>query len=325
MARKEEKSVKPKLRQISDKELERILTEHKKWLESGGQDGVRADLNCCDLRGKQLNDAELKNAVLIWVKLDSANLNEANLQGATLDFAELIYANLWKAKLQKSHLMQAKLQHANLTEAKLQGANLTGACLKRAGLKDANLKRAILLGANLCGADLRGADMQDTNVTRVKYDYNIRCQGIRAADCFGSPMFKRTAQDQEWLEEFQATRTTRWQKVWAWLWRETSDYGRSMGRWALISFLLALIFGICFFLFGAEHFHVRSPLPEPPSLRGLVSMIYYSVVTFTTLGFGDISPKTPLASILVTIEVVLGYIMLGGLISILAAKLARRS
>jgi len=54
-------------------------------------------------------------------------------------------------------------------------------------------------------------------------------------------------------------------------------------------------------------------------------MIYYSVVTFTTLGFGDISPKTPLATFLVMIEVVLGYIMLGGLISILSAKLARRS
>ena len=47
---------------------------------------------------------------------------------------------------------------------------------------------------------------------------------------------------------------------------------------------------------------------------------YYSIVTFTTLGFGDIVPKNILAEILVTIEVILGYIMLGGLISIFATK-----
>jgi len=54
---------------------------------------------------------------------------------------------------------------------------------------------------------------------------------------------------------------------------------------------------------------------------------YYSVVTFTTLGFGDITPKVnePLMQFYVMVEVVLGYIMLGGLISIFSNKLARRA
>jgi hypothetical protein len=54
-------------------------------------------------------------------------------------------------------------------------------------------------------------------------------------------------------------------------------------------------------------------------------MVYYSVVTFTTLGFGDVIPNTIEASRWVMAEVIIGYIMLGGLISILANKLARRS
>jgi len=53
-------------------------------------------------------------------------------------------------------------------------------------------------------------------------------------------------------------------------------------------------------------------------------MFYYSVVTFTTLGFGDIIPQNSTAAIWVTIEVILGYIMLGGLITIFASKLSRR-
>ncbi len=57
----------------------------------------------------------------------------------------------------------------------------------------------------------------------------------------------------------------------------------------------------------------------------LFTTVYYSVVTFTTLGFGDITPRTPLAAGIVMLEVIVGYLMLGILISILATKVARRS
>jgi hypothetical protein len=52
---------------------------------------------------------------------------------------------------------------------------------------------------------------------------------------------------------------------------------------------------------------------------------YYSFVTFTTLGFGDVTPGNLGGEIIVTVEVVLGYITLGILVSILANKVARRS
>ena len=58
---------------------------------------------------------------------------------------------------------------------------------------------------------------------------------------------------------------------------------------------------------------------------GFPAYLYYSVVTFTTLGFGDIVPLTNGARLAVGAEVVCGYVMLGGLISIFANKLARRS
>jgi len=47
-------------------------------------------------------------------------------------------------------------------------------------------------------------------------------------------------------------------------------------------------------------------------------------VNFTTLGFGDIVAVNRIARIMVTLEVVLGYVMLGGLISIFANRFARR-
>ena len=55
------------------------------------------------------------------------------------------------------------------------------------------------------------------------------------------------------------------------------------------------------------------------------SPIYYSVVTFTTLGYGDVLPGSTTAQLLAVSEVILGYFSLGGMMSILSDKIARRS
>ncbi|MCB2187707.1 MAG: hypothetical protein KQJ78_14900 [Deltaproteobacteria bacterium] len=55
-----------------------------------------------------------------------------------------------------------------------------------------------------------------------------------------------------------------------------------------------------------------------------LAMPYYSVVTFPTLGFGDITQHSDGARLAVMAEVVLGYVRLGGLISIFANLITRR-
>ncbi|MCK5059517.1 MAG: two pore domain potassium channel family protein, partial [Candidatus Aminicenantes bacterium] len=103
------------------------------------------------------------------------------------------------------------------------------------------------------------------------------------------------------------------------------DCGRSIWRWALWSLLFAVFFAFIYHnvfylqdhsLFEAKHIN---------EIWSGFSFLYYSVVTFTTLGFGDIIPKSGWLQFWVMLEVTLGYIMLGGLISIFANKLARRS
>ena len=56
-----------------------------------------------------------------------------------------------------------------------------------------------------------------------------------------------------------------------------------------------------------------------------LSSFYYSVVTLTTLGYGDVLPASPAAQIVAMVEVALGYVMLGGLLSIFSNKMARRA
>lgn len=143
-------------------------------------------------------------------------------------------------------------------------------------------------------------------------------QGIRVATCYGNQIFKSFAQDQDYIETLRAS--GRWGTVKFWIWYIFADCGRSFLRWGLWSVGIAVLFGLIYFLMGPDNIKVDPPLPF-----SWLTMIYYSVVTFTTLGFGDIKPATETAAMVVMAEVILGYIMLGGLIAIFANKVARRS
>lgn len=55
----------------------------------------------------------------------------------------------------------------------------------------------------------------------------------------------------------------------------------------------------------------------------ITNATYISIVIFTTLGFSDMTPISDAGRILIATEVVIGYVMLGALLAILANKLAR--
>lgn len=260
------------------------------------------------------------------INLQHANLQGAELLGANLQATDLQYANLRDADLTGANLKGADLQYANfqganLWNAILQGAGLFGANLQDANLSGANLPDARLQFANLQGAKLGRANLQGADVTAVGFN---RCsrqrayQGVRVSDCYGSQLFKSFAQDQDYIEDLRGS--GRWGEAKFWLWWLFADCGRSFIRWGAWSLGLAFSFGIIYYWMGTTHIKPDPPLPFSP-----ITMIYYSVVTFTTLGFGDVKPQTELAAIIVMFEVILGYVMLGGLVSILANKLARRA
>lgn len=239
------------------------------------------------------------------------NLEGANLQGASLSGANLQGAILYQASLTDAILFDTNLQAAKLMEADLRGADLLLA----------NLSGANLWAANLQFANLEKANLENADVTDVRFSRGSRqraFQGIRVATCYGNQIFKSFAQDQDYIETLRASgRLGEWKFR---IWYITSDCGRSFLWWAGWSVGIAALFGLIYFLMGPGHIRVDPPLPF-----SWLTMIYYSVVTFTTLGFGDIKPATETAAMVVMVEVIFGYIMLGGLIAIFANKVARRS
>lgn len=149
-------------------------------------------------------------------------------------------------------------------------------------------------------------------------------------DEVSNPFFKRYVADQQFIRVFKQR-----SPLGAQLWRWSSDYGRSLGLWAFWSLFLAVAFAGAYSIFPPvlENFELGDFAPNIIQNAGdsagtrltFGSAFYFSVVTFTTLGFGDVVAENGPARFLVTIEVILGYLMLGGLISIFANKLASRS
>ena len=129
---------------ISSSDLKQILSDHKKWLDSNGEEGTAADLKNRKLKGAVFVGANLKNAnfegaYLYGAYFKNANLEKSNLEGANLRGANLRWANLKNTNMKNTNLVRADLLQAELQETLLEGANLKMA----EGLTSDQLKKAI--------------------------------------------------------------------------------------------------------------------------------------------------------------------------------------
>ena len=151
----------------------------------------------------------------------------------------------------------------------------------------------------------------------------------RHIDEVASPFFKRYVAEQQFTRAFNQANP-----ILAKLWRWSSDYGRSLVLWAFWSLFFAFLFALAYMPLPTwAPDWMQNWTPRFYQSTGAYSgepltfwnCFYFSIVTFTTLGFGDVVADNSAARFLVTLEVIFGYMMLGGLISIFSNKLASRS
>ena len=92
-----------------------------------------------------------------------------------------------------------------------------------------------------------------------------------------------------------------------------SDYGLSTGRIVATFFILAFVFAVVYRLWPS--FVIVNEVVG--DIRGFWHALYFSVVTMTTLGFGDIAanPDSWGGQTLLMFQVILGYVLLGALVT----------
>ena len=277
-----------------------------------------------DLTGANLFRAKLAGADLRNARLDGADLTGADLSGAQLGGASLTRAGLGKALLAGATLFEASMEGATLTLADLTGADLRCVVLRGARMREVDLTEADLTYADLHGAELSlckvagarfdNADLRHTRLRNISGFERAHWLGtdVRDINFAGAYLLRRFIIDQNYLKEFQnQSRFHAW--IYA-LWSLTSDCGRSASRWCLCILLQIA-------LFAAIYPWIDLDLGTHPTP---ISALYFSVVTLTPLGFGDVVPASTTAQIVTMTEVLTGYVMLGGLLSIFSNKMSRR-
>lgn len=194
-------------------------------------------------------------------------------------------------------LQKIKLNHLDLSQidffsADFSGTSLTSANLTGSYLSECNLKGAVLDWSNLDGALL----------DNVQFDNKTSCLGIdlHKVNFTLATLLYDLALTQQRIQQLEQHN-----KVFAAFLRISCDYGRSFSRylWWVFAFVAVYAGGYCL-LMGAS----------------FVDALYFSVVTFATVGYGDILPHTPLEKIIVISEIMIGYLMGGLLIAILAKR-----
>jgi uncharacterized protein YjbI with pentapeptide repeats len=290
-------------------------------LQLAGLRLVEANLSELDLSGADLSGAELLNCDFTGSRLVGANLTDAVLHNADMTNVELLGSDISRADFTNSTLHKAGLgtvtAHetvffgATCHEATFSGADMTGCDLRAAKLDGARMIKTNLDKSVCTNAVLSNVDMTSTSV----HDASFHDAALHGASLRGVSGYKSADWIGADIQNHEFRTQSKKHEVLYRVWSITSDCGRSLARWSLWTVLVALIYAYLYTLVDIDWGDYETPL----------SPVYYSVVTFTTLGYGDVLPGSVGAQVMAMSEVVLGYFSLGGMMSILSDKMARRA
>jgi hypothetical protein len=305
--------------------IPRCKLEREAVAPEPGLDLRAIDLSC---HSRELECAATPNALPCIFHLEHANLCLVRMDRAILADARMEYADLIGASLQNAVLCDADLTHACLTGAHLEDAELGHANLRHANLDSAHIERANLSYVRLDSTSFARVHWRspEGNTPDVIHFQGFDVRGIRYSDPLFDQWVRQTnfihAKRQTWWNPWRwlgrkAPRVFSFLKNWPpplWLlWKGTCNCGRSFWRWLGWCFAVSVAFG---FVFWAGRI-----VEVPDRAHNWVTYFYFSIVTFTTLGFGDVTPTGNAGELWVMAEVILGYLALGGLISIFTTKL----
>lgn len=285
-----------------------------------------------------LRRVEIPHFDFVDVDCQNVDLSSCNLAGTNFSGADMRHCNLAHANLKSAYL-----DNADLSEAHLSGCNLSGARLWHADLKDANLAEA----------NLSGADLLNANLSLVKF-WNASIKGAKLLTkhnfALSKKFFNRYAIDEKGpisaaegyrsLKQYFMSAGRYDDASWA-SFKEKQMQRRKLLREGNIAYIPSLfmalmcgygekpyrviLFSIAVIFLYAIVYFITAAIDIPLKTVGFWDYLYFSIVTFTTLGFGDITPKLiPFFQMLAGTEAFLGAFMMGLFVFTLARKYSAR-
>jgi len=272
------------------------MTEWNEWRKKNQKEDVL--LEGVDLAERWLKGVFLGKVAFVTIKPDHKTISIGG--DVYLEGAHIKGADLEKADLRNSHLESVKFNFAHL---------------QRTDFLDAHLKGTIFYKAHLDGASLRTSIVDgETSFWECYIDRDTDFRGVGLGGCRIDPGTKQLLEynirRMNWEDWYKEHWLLKWLVKPFWL---MSNYGRSTAWIVAWFFGLAAVFALVYWL-RPGCLIVRG---EVGYIRGFVHALYFSIVTMTTLGFGDIAanPDSWGGQVLLMFQVILGYVLLGALVT----------
>jgi uncharacterized protein YjbI with pentapeptide repeats len=322
-------------------------------------DLTEADLSGADVWDGTLENANLHSTDLSNAVLGQADLSEADLWDADFSEATLLKANLTNTDAQLTYFENAELSEADFTDSNLEDADFTDADARGATFDDSNLEDATFIRTELRDANLRDTRLYQTlfSDTRINsntdfgeksayedpdtelgenYEDTSRWEAAawvyrRLQNLHEENAMSEQARDYHVRKE-EAHRSDYWEKGQYFQWfvytlnLYLTNHGESVKRvvyWS-VGTILACALAYPFtggIATGNEVFRATSL--SVLSLGFLLRSLYFSTVTFTTLGYGDYHPVGEVSKALAGVESLAGALLVALFVFVLGRRVAR--
>ena len=272
------------------------------------------------------------------------------MSGFCLANAELEGINLGRSREDAAiDLSYSDLYQANLRKGRLYNLNLKGALLNKANLQSANLQFANLEDADLLGVNLRRAKIdhvrwgdrliqeKQAKIAELNRDYEVSVTLYQQAeeiyrnlrkvmkdqglyDLAGAFLYRELVSRRRQMPRHSARRIL--SKIFDLL----CGYGEKPLR--VIAFALLVLFGsaTAYYSVGIEAtgeiIRFNTDVAISQNLLNYSKCLYFSVVTFTTLGYGDFIP-TGMGRLVSVFESIIGSFSIALFVVLFVKKMTR--
>lgn len=312
-------------------------TEDKDWYKAKVEERAR--------KTKSLRRFYMKEADLMGIRLMGIDLWRADLRDADLPVARLQGAVLVETKLQRAFLVGARLQGASLARAELEGAYLLGATLKDVGMltaeqigsgvgeeKDKRFSHAQNVYRGLKN-HFHGAGMYSDERWAYLKEREMEKRRLFMVGFYGKERLSKGLAESGWrrLRRLLTHYSPHWREAMSYYLSAAANilcgYGEQPWKVFVSAVVIVLLFAVVYSTTGeiwlAEDLVARTGASvQVPSI---LDSLYFSVVTFTTLGFGDWRPNpTSWVRYLVMLEAFTGAFMMALFVFTFGKSVARR-
>lgn len=279
-------------------------------------------------KGADFYGANFSKTQLLYVDMADCNFTEANLSSIRAEGSTFHSANFVRAKLDTSTFTFCDFYDASFQEAKMVSVELYDSSFQNSSFNRADLSKAKFysggynplvsqeLRFNLCGANFCNAKFTSEtyfHLANVSKETDFRTISFESA-CYSAGLrqsLQYCNRRHNWNDWYN--KNSFFLRNFVRLFWLASNYGSSPKRVIQSFFSVCFSYALTYWLF-----------PELTSIDGDLSLIrsfYFSVVTMTTLGFGDIyaNPYSWFSQLLLTTHVLSGYVLLGALITVLSS------